>query len=366
MTFALDVTASTVTASTVRLFNGRTGAAVPAGLTYDPATRKATLAPATPLLEATPYRIVVAGVRQDWRTLAPISSVFSTVDLAPQPVGSFDATGSYLAANLSWTIPATPDLDQLIVRRNVGSTAPTLTTGTLVYAGTASAVKATGLAQGTTYTFAAWVKDRSGKVGPAAVTRLLGMKSGIATTSTLVGYGGAVTIKGSTLRIDNKVYSGLPVNVYVRPKNVSTFKLLAALKTSSTGTVSVVHKPAVSSVYMLTFPGNADLMGTRTADINVNVAPTISALLSPASIRLGQITKFSGYVAPAHYGKLVYLQQYSNRTWKSIASVKLSSSGAYAFGIKPTIRGQIAYRVWFPGDADHAQAFTVNKILTIS
>ncbi|MEU4603787.1 S8 family serine peptidase [Kribbella sp. NPDC023972] len=366
VTFALDVTASTVTASTVRLFNGRTGAAVRAGLTYDPATRKATLAPATPLLEATPYRIVVAGVRQDWRTLAPISSVFSTVDLAPQPVGSFDATGSYLAANLSWTIPATPDLDQVIVRRNVGSTAPTLTTGTLVYAGTASAVKATGLAQGTTYTFAAWVKDRSGKVGPAAVTRLLGMKSGIATTSTLVNYGGSITIKGSTLRIDNKAYAGLPVNVYVRPKNVSTFKLLAALKTSSTGTVSVAHKPAVSSVYMLTFPGNADLMGTRTADITVNVAPTISSVLSPTSIRLGGTTALSGYVAPAHGGKLVYLQLYSNKTWRSIASAKLSTSGKYAFGVRPAARGSYAYRAWFPGDADHAQAVSPYRIVTVS
>src|SRR6266496_5864760 len=70
----------------------------------------------------------------------------------------------------------------------------------------------------------AWVKDRSGKVSPVAVTRLLGMKSGIATTSTLVNYGGAVTIKGSLLRIDNKAYAGLPFNLYVRPKNSSTFK----------------------------------------------------------------------------------------------------------------------------------------------
>ncbi|MFG1814490.1 hypothetical protein ACGFIF_12045 [Kribbella sp. NPDC049174] len=37
-----------------------------------------------------------------------------------------------------------------------------------------------------------------------------------------------------------------------------------------------------------------------------------------------------------------------------------------AFGIKPAVRGQIAYRVWFPADADHAQAFTANKILTVS
>jgi len=168
------------------------------------------------------------------------------------------------------------------------------------------------------------------------------------------------------LRIDNKAYAGLPTNLYVRPKNVSTFKLLAALKTSSTGTVSYAYKPAVSSVFMLTFPGNADLMGTRTPDITVQVAPTVSATLSPSSIRLGQVTKFSGYVAPAHYGRPVYLQMYSNRVWKSIASVKLSSSGYYAFGIKPAIRGKIAYRVWFPADADHAQAFSAYRVVTVS
>jgi serine protease len=192
------------------------------------------------------------------------------------------------------------------------------------------------------------------------------MKSGISTTSTLVSYGGSITIKGSTLRIDNKAYAGLPVNVYVRPKNSSRFALLAALKTTSTGTVAVTHKPAVSSVYMLTFPGNADLMGTRTADITVQAAPTISATLAPAAVRLGQATAFSGYVAPAHAGQTVYLQQYGSKVWKSIATVKLSTSGKYAFGIKPATRGQIAYRVWFPGDADHAQALTANKILTIS
>jgi len=254
----------------------------------------------------------------------------------------------------------------VIVRRNAGSTVPTLTTGTLVYAGTASAVKNVGLAQGVTYTYAAWVKDRSGKASPVAVTRLLGMKSGIATTATLINYGGTVTIKGSTLRIDNVAYAGLPTNLYVRPKNSSTFKLLAALKTSSTGTVSYTYKPAVSSVFMLTFPGNTDLMGTRTPDVTVQVAPTISATLSPSSIRLGSTTKFSGYVAPAHYGRPVYLQQYGNKVWKSIASVKLSSSGGYAFGIKPAIRGKIAYRVWFPADADHARAFSAYRVLTVS
>ncbi len=364
--FAREVVAGSVTPSTVRLVNAKTGSTVGATVAYDPTTRTAVLTPNVPLTEGTPYRIDVSGVEEaTGRMVVPVSSLFSTADLAP-PKPAFDATGAYLAANLSWQIPAMPDFDQVIVRRNSGSTVPTLTTGTLVYSGTASAVKNTGLAQGVTYTYAAWLKDRSGKVSPVATTRLLGMKTGMSTTSALVNYGGTITLRGSTVRIDNIAYAGLPVNLYVRPKNSTTFKLLAALKTTSTGAVSYAYKPAVSSVFMMTFPGNGDLMGTRTADLTVQVAPTISAALSPASIRLGQVTKFSGYVVPAHYGKPVYLQQYSNKVWKSIASVKLTSSGAYAFGIKPAIRGQIAYRVWFPADADHAQAFTVNKILTVS
>jgi subtilisin family serine protease len=367
VTFPREVDENSVANGGVKLLNGKTGAVIPATVTYDQSIRRAEIAPASPLAEATPFRIVADGVVSLDPTvpMVPFSSVFSTEDRVPQPV-QLIGVGAYLAANLSWTIPPTNDLDQVIVRRNVGSKAPTPTTGTLVYAGTGTAVKNTGLGQGTTYTYAAWVKDRAGHDSPAAVKQLLGMKSGIAVTSILINYGGSITIKGSTLRIDNLAYAGLPVNVYVRPKTSSKFTLLAALKTSSTGTLSVTHKPLVSSVYMLTFPGNGTLMGTRTPDVTVQVRPTISATLSPASIRLGGTTAFSGYVAPVHYGQTVYLQQYGNKVWKSIASVKLSSSGKYAFGIRPALRGQIAYRVYFPGDADHAPAYTVNKIVTVS
>lgn len=367
VTFAPDVTADSVV-NGLKLLNGKTGAVVPAGVTYDSSSHQAILTPTASLLEATPYKISASGVVEtSGDPVAPFTTVFSTPDLAPQKVPTFTGSGAYLAASLAWEIPPTTDLDQVVVRRNVGSKAPTPTTGTLVYAGTGTSVKNTGLAQGATYTYAAWVKDRAGHYSAQpAVKQLFGMKSGISVTSTLLNYGGAITIKGSTLRIDNLAYAGLPVNVYVRPKTSSKFTLLAALKTSSTGTLSVTHKPLVSSVYMLTFPGNATLMGTRTVDVTVQVKPTISATLSPPSIRLGGTTAFSGYVAPAHAGQTVYLQQYGSKVWKSIASVKLSTSGKYAFGIKPAIRGQIAYRVYFPGDADHAPTYTVNKIVTVS
>ncbi|HZX02650.1 S8 family serine peptidase [Kribbella sp.] len=366
VTFARDVVAGSVNATTVRLLHGKTGATIGATVAYDAQNKLAVLTPSAPLLDNTPYRISVSGVQEAGGTdLEPFTSVFSTLDAAP-PKPAFDASGAYLAANLTWKVPSLPDLDQILVRRNPGSHVPTPTTGTLVYAGTGAGVRNTGLAQGVTYTYGAWVKDRGGKLSPVAVSQLLGMKTTISTTASSLNYGGTITLRGSTIRIDNKAYAGLPVNLYVRPKNSSAFKLLAALRTTSTGTVSYAYKPAVSSVFMMTFPGNGDLMGTRSADVTVQVAPTISATLAPASIRLGQAAKFSGYVAPAHYGKPVYLQQYVSRAWKSIASVKLTTSGAYAFGVKPAARGQAVYRVWFPADADHAQAFTANKILAVS
>ena len=122
----------------------------------------------------------------------------------------------------------------------------------------------------------------------------------------------------------------------------------------------------MSTVYTMVFPGNADLMGTRTADITVNVAPTITSVLSPTAIRLGQATRLSGVVTPRHYGTPVYLQFYSAKTWRTIASVKLSTTGAYAFGIKPATRGSFAYRVLFTADADHAQALSPLRIVNVS
>ncbi|WBQ06749.1 S8 family serine peptidase [Kribbella sp. CA-293567] len=362
VTFAEPVNEGTVNEQSVRIVHGRTGARIPATVSYNAATLTATVTPTAPLTEATPYKLEIQGVDD----LGSLQSVFSTVDLVPQKLTTFTASGAYKAASVAWTIPATPDLDQVIVRMNVGGRAPTLTTGTLVYAGTGTSVKVTGLATATTYTFAGWVKDRSGKTSPISAKAVSGVKSGISTTASAINYGGTITLKGSVLRIDNQAYAGLPVQLYGRAKNVAALKLIATLKTSSTGTVSYAVKPATSSVYTMVFVGNADLMGTRTADISVAVAPTVSSVLAPTAITLGKTTKLSGYVAPAHPGKLVYLQFYSAKTWRNIASVKLTTSGGYAFGIKPAARGSFAYRVLFTADADHAQALSPQRIVKVS
>jgi len=368
ITFTTVLNAATVNTSTVHLLNNKTGAVVASTVGYDADTKTAVITPAAPLLDNTPYRIVVSGVQEasEGITLEPFSSGFSTVNTDPQPVEGFDASGSFLKANLTWKIKPTTDIDQVIVRRFNGTSVPTLTTGTLVYAGTASSLQNTGLAQGTTYTYAAWVKDRTGKVSARNSSQLKGMKSGISTTSTKLNIGGSITLKGSTLGIDGKAYPALPMNIYSRPANGTTFKLLKTLGSSSTGTVSYTFKPGYSAVYMLTFAGNGDLMGTRTNDITVLVTPTISSTLSPSTVKLGSTTKLSGVVNPAHSGKSVQLQRLVGKTWTAAGSAKLSTTGAYAFGIKPPYKGKIAYRVYFPSDGDHTLAYSAIRTLTIT
>ncbi|TCO50507.1 subtilisin family serine protease [Kribbella antiqua] len=366
VTFAREVLASSVTGSTVRLVNAKAGTAVAGSVSYDAATKQAVFTPSAALRDNTPYKLVVSGVQDAGGTaLATFSSVFATADNAPPAVGSFDASGAPEAANLSWTVPALSDLDQVIVRRNASNTVPTLTTGTQVYAGTGTSVKNTGLKQGVTYTWAAWVKDRSGKVSPAAVTRLIGMKSSIATTSTLITNGTSVTLKGSVLRIDNKAYAGLPVNLYVRPNGATSFTRLATVKATSTGALSYAYKPSRSSVFTYVFGGNADLMSTRTPYVTVQVRPAITASLSPATVRPHQLSYFAGKVTPWHTGKTVYLQQYTNGAWKTVTSTKLTSSGGYTFGLFKTT-GKYSYRLLCPADFDHAQAISATKVLTVS
>jgi hypothetical protein len=63
VTFQRALALASVTASTVRLVNGKTGATVAATVAYDSATRTVTIKPTTSLPVNTPFRIVVKGVR---------------------------------------------------------------------------------------------------------------------------------------------------------------------------------------------------------------------------------------------------------------------------------------------------------------
>jgi hypothetical protein len=286
----------------------------------------------------------------------------------PVPVTGFDASGRNTMATLRWTVPTGTRVSQVIVRRNTGATPPPLaTSGTPVYAGTASTATATGLANSTSYTFRAWIKDNYGKIGPGADTFLAGTKPTIAASHASIVYKGSTTLTSRVTRVDTgAALAGVPVTLYSKAKNGSAWATVATVTSSATGDVSSVQKPAVSTYYMWGYNGSADLLGSRSAAFLVQVRPAISAYLSVASIRLGASSVFYGYLNPPHPGTTAYLQRMSGSSWVGVTTAKLTTNGKYTFSIKPSARGTYTYRVVWYADADHQGTQTVAKVLTVS
>jgi hypothetical protein len=294
----------------------------------------------------------------------------NAVDLTAPPAAltSFTATGAAGSAALRWTVPSGTTVGQVVVRRNTGTTPPALpNNGTAVYAGTASTTTATGLANATSYAFRAWVKDSSGKVGPPTDLRLTGTGSTVAASASAIAYQGSVTLYSRVTRVDtNAGVVGVPMSLYSRPKNGTTWTEVARTTSSGSGSVASVQKPTVSTVYVWGYNGSTDgLLGSRSAYSTVEVRPTITANLTVASINLGASTAFYGYLRPQHPGTTVYLQRQSGASWPTVGTTKLNSTGNYAFSIKPTARGTFNYRVVWLADADHATTVSAVKTVTV-
>lgn len=294
----------------------------------------------------------------------------NVVDLTPPPAAltAFTGTGAAGSASLRWTVPAGTTLGQVVVRRNPGTTPPGLpNAGTAVYAGTAASTRTTGLANATTYAFRAWVKDSTGKIGPGTDLRLTGTASTIAASSSSILWNSSVTLYSRVTRVDTKAsVVGVPMTLYARPKNGTTFTAVATTTSSATGSVAAVLKPTVSTIYAWGYNGSSALLGSRSGYYTVAVRPMIMAYLSAATINLGATTSYYGYMRPQHPGTTVYLQRQSGTSWPTVGTTKLNSTGNYAFGIKPTARGTFNYRAVWLADADHATTVSAIKSVKVS
>ncbi|WP_139307424.1 S8 family serine peptidase [Micromonospora pattaloongensis] len=368
VTFAREIDPATVTPSTVRLVNGRTGAAVPATSSLTGST--VTLTPDTALQDNTPYRIVVGGLKDSSGTAqtAPFSTTFRTVDLAPAAVDTLTATGAYQAATLGWTLPDITDLDQVIVRWSAGATAPTsVTAGNAGYAGVGTAAVVRGLVGGGTYSFAVWVRDRSGAYSPVATTQLGGTAVTITSRVSMVTYGGAVTLTGVlTQRDTGAPLAGQPVQLYGRARGTTAFAVLGTVTSSGTGAVAFSHRPSRNFEYQWVYAGPGDRVGAGSSLRAVNVASTVTAAASKSSFRLGGSLVLSGKVSPSHARQTVYLQRLVGGSWRNVTSRSLSSTSSYSFTVEPTTRGTYQYRVYKPADADHVGAASVPRSVKVT
>jgi hypothetical protein len=287
----------------------------------------------------------------------------------PAAVTGFGATGRNGSAVLRWTVPTSTTISQVVVRRNAGTVPPALpTSGTAVYAGpSATATTATGLVNGTSYTFRTWVKNNLGKFSPGADKFMPGTKASAAASPASIAYGGAVKLSSQVKRVDTgAVLAGVPVTLYSKALNATTWTIVATVTSSATGVVSSVQKPKASTRYMWAYNGSAALLGAGSPIGTITVHPTLSSYLTPAAIKLGRSAVFYGYLNPAHAGTKAYLQRKSGTKWVAVTTVKLTANGKYTFSIKPTARGTYSYRVVWLADADHQGTQTIAKALKVS
>lgn len=84
--------------------------------------------------------------------------------------------------------------------------------------------------------------------------------------------------------------------------------------------------------------------------------PRLSVRLSKSSVRVPSRVTLSGATSRRLAGNTVYRQRYHSGSWRTLARTRVSSTGRYAFTIRPTRRIVYTYRVYVASNSKHTAA----------
>ena len=277
--FAADVSGSTVDGDTVRLVDGRTGAAVAAAVSYDAGSRTATITPNAPLHRAKPYRIVVDGVQAgSGLPVLPFASTFTTGAGSLLPLQDFAVRGQVgTAASVSAVVPV-GDLGEVIVRYALGTTPPgSPTTGSAGYTGVGGGIMIGGLTPGQTYSFSVWYRDRNGNQSSPSIATLVGTTLTMTGTSTSTGPGTVAVTFGGTVATPAGPGAGLlvPLVAYCAdgPFGAATVATATGNASGSLSVTLTLGAPRCSYRWEIT---NSTLyMGASTTAVRVTDGPIL-------------------------------------------------------------------------------------------
>jgi len=300
----------------------------------------------------------------------PSAPVVPADTSAPGPVTGFTASASEGQIALAWADPADADLAGVVVQMAQGTTPPASPTdGTRVYQGTGTSATATGLPDGTTYSFAAFAFDEVPNYAAAATaTATTPTATGLtaAAAAATVTYGQPVTVSGTlTAGAAGAPVAGAAVSLQARPAGGTAWSTVGSATTSASGAVSVANTPGANVEYRLAFAGTPDQLASTSATVSVGVRPLLTASLSPKQVKAGKAATISGTVTPTHAGQQILLQQLVNGTWQAIDQTTLSTTGSYAFQVAPSTSGVFTYRAAKPADADHVATESASVQLTV-
>lgn len=150
--------------------------------------------------------------------------------------------------------------------------------------------------------------------------------------------------------------------VVVQRQTGGGFAFVGEGVTDELGRFVVHHNPSANTVYRAVFSGDDMLLSAVSLLTGVGVRPGVILNATPQQTRAGGVVAFTGRVIPAHPGRPIYLQQYSPTSgWRTITSMRLSSSSTYAFRVVKRSAGYLLFRTAIASDADHVWNISINR-----
>ena len=233
----------------------------------------------------------------------------------------------------------------------------------------------TGLAPSTTYHFRVAATNTDGTTygenmtftTPAAGTQGPAPQNAvtIAAAPTTVTFGRPTTISGQVSGPNNAGQQvTLEQNPYPFTAGFSNTTVTAV--TNATGGYTLTVNPSVNTRYRVTVKTSPPV---TSPEVLVNVRPSISLKLSDSTPRFGQLVRFSGFVLPAHNGKVVQIQRRTaTGGWRTVGRATLVATtpvngvarSKYAKRIRVSRRGTYRTRL-APADGDHVTGYSARR-----
>ncbi len=196
--------------------------------------------------------------------------------------------------------------------------------------------------------------DRYADGSPAVVvlplrsaTRLVGRSRRVALGGSLaVPFGRAATIRGALQTYAQRPVAGAAIVVSAEPRTGGGARRAATLRTGGDGTFAYRAPAGPSRTLHIAYAGN-ELLAPAAARVTLRVPAAATLRSNRRTVRNGSTVTFSGRLRarPPVAGKLVSLQAFYRRAWRTFAVARADARGRFrqAYRFQATI-GRVAYR----------------------
>ncbi len=145
-----------------------------------------------------------------------------------------------------------------------------------------------------------------------------------------------------------------PVDVLSRQGGTTTVLRIGRVTTDGSGAASLSWTPRVTAEYTLRLASGAPSQTTRQV---VHLQPRLASGAAPATVGLGGTSVLRGSLAPAYAGARLQVQRRAaDGTWRGIAAIATSGTGAWAWSVRPGTPGRFVFRVVLPARLAHLGA----------